>query len=389
MKKNLNNLADIKIDNINLIFDIIRDNDGITRTKIAALSGLSTMSITRLVLLLLEKNYVFEDGEITQSRGRPAKMLHINPNALYTLTIYIDVSMIIIAVVDLNNEVVLQSSVNSCEINSMEEYIDAAYEEYEKMMVNYPHIKQQIECISIVCSGIIDQRKGEVLLSAQLGWRNAKVVDYTKEKFGVTTIIDNDVKSALIGELTHAKDYRDMNLAYMDIGYGIGVSLWVGGQILRGANNSAGEIGHITINYNGLQCECGRRGCLNTVLNIKSFINRAREHNDTITSIEDIAQKYKDGESWAIALVDDACLYFSIAVNNIIYAYDPAIIKIGGKFINQFEGFLDIMSSSPHYSNYGNFKIDSDIELSTMGNSSYIIGGAINSQKLLFDKMFA
>lgn len=389
MKKILNNLADIKIDNINFIFDTIRNNDGITRGKIAKLSGLSTMSITRVVSLLLDNNFVFEDGEIIGSPGRPAKMLHVNPSAFYTLTIYIDVNMIILAVVDLNNLIVLQSNVNSCEINIMEEYIDAAYDEYLEMMREYSHIEQGIECISIVCPGVIDQQKGEVLISAQLKWRNSKIVDYTNQKFGITTIIDNDVKSALIGELTYAKEYRDIDLAYMDIGYGIGVGLWIGGQILRGANNSAGEIGHITTNHNGLQCECGRRGCLNTVLNIKSFLNRAKKHDDTIISIQDIAQKYKQGESWAISLVNDACMYFSIAINNILYAYDPAIIKIGGKFISQFEGFLDIVSSSKYYgNNYGNFNINADIEFSSMGDKSYIIGGAINSQKLLFKKMF-
>lgn len=388
MKKKLNNLADIKIDNINLVFDIIRNNDDITRVKLATLAGLTRMSITRVVLLLLDNNFVFEDGEVIGSRGRPAKMLHINPSAFYTLTIYIDVGMIIIAVVNLNNQIVLQSSVNSCEINTMEDYIDAAYDEYEEMMREYSHIKQRIECISIVCSGVIDQKKGEVLISTQLKWRNAKIIDYTNQKFGIITIIDNDVKSALIGELTYAKEYRDKNLAYMDIGYGIGVGLSIGGQILRGTNNSAGEIGHITINHNGLQCECGRKGCLNTVLNIKSFLNRAKEYDDTIINIKDIAQRYKEGKTWAISLVDDVCMYFSIAVNNIIYAYDPAIIKIGGKFINQFEGFLDIMSSSRHQRNYGDFKINPDIKLSSMGDKSYIIGGAINSQKLLFDKIF-
>nr|WP_312576055.1 ROK family protein [Sedimentibacter sp.] len=387
--KKINNLSDIKIDNINLIIDTIRNNKDITRIELAGLSGLSGMSITRIVSLLLENNFIYEGGEILNKRGRPAKLLHINPSALYTLTIYIDVNTLIIAVVDLNNIIILQSNINSNEINTMKDYIDAAYEGYKEMIKEHRDIQESIKCISIVCSGVVDNKKNEVIISAQLKWRNAKIGDYTRKKFGITTIVDNDVKSALIGEISYNRKYNDINLAYMDIGYGIGVGLWIGGQILRGANNSAGEIGHITIDYNGLQCECGRRGCLNTALNIKSFINRAREKDNSIKSIEDIVQKYKMQEKWAISLVDDVCMYFSIALNNIINAYDPAVIIVGGKFIDQFNGFLDIISSSQHFIQYGKFKIDADIQLSSMGEKSYIIGGAINSQRLIFNNLFS
>ncbi len=389
MKKKINNLSDIKIENINLIIDTIKNNKGITRIELASLSGLSGMSITRIVSLLLDNDFIYEDGEISNKRGRPAKLLHINPRALYTLTIYIDVNTLIIAVVDLNNLIILQSNINSNDINTMEDYIDAAYEGYKEMIRNYRDIKEGIKCISVVCSGVVDNKKNEVIISAQLKWRNAKIGDYTRKKFGITTIVDNDVKSALIGEISHNSKYNDINLAYMDIGYGIGVGLWIGGQILRGTNNNAGEIGHITIDYNGLQCECGRRGCLNTVLNIKSFINRAQENDNNITSIEDIVNKYEIREKWAVSLVDDVCMYFSIAINNIINAYDPAIIIIGGKFIDQFKGFLDIISSSQHFTQYGNFKIDADIQLSSMGEKSYIMGGAINSQRLIFNNLFS
>lgn len=388
MKRKINNLSDIKIDNINLVHDIIRDNDGITRIELARLTGLSTMSITRVVSLLMENKFIYEGGEISNRRGRPAKLLHINSQAIYTLIIYIDVNTLIIAVVDLNNNIVLQSDINTNEISTMEEYIDTAYKGYIEMTKDNTHIMKNIKLISIVCSGVVDTKKNEVIISAQLKWRNEKIVDYAKQKFEIDAIVDNDVKTALMGEMACDRKYKNINLAYMDIGYGIGVGLWIGGQVLRGANNSAGEIGHITIDNNGPECECGRKGCLNTVLNIESFLNNAKEYDDTIDSIKDIVEKYKEDEDWAISLVDDACMYISIALNNIINAYDPAVIKIGGKFIDQFDGFLDIVFKSSHYKNYRNFNINAKIELSSMGEQSYIIGGAINSQKMLFNRLF-
>lgn len=382
MKRKFINLEEIKIENINLVFDIIRKNDGITRTELAKGSGLSSMTITRIILELLQNNVVYEDGEIMANRGRPAKKIYINTNCFYTLSICIDVDVVLFAVLDLKNNILLQEELESNNIYKMEEYVDLVYNKFLELIKENKGMGEKISCISIVCSGVIDKINGEIIISAQLKWRNVKIVDYVEEKFGITTIIDNDVKSALVGEVNLWEEYKNMSIAYMDIGYGIGVGFWNGGQVLRGANNRAGEIGHITINYNGLKCECGKKGCLNTVLNIESFLLKAKEYDAKINTIKDIKNKYKEGVKWAQALIDDVCKYFSIAIDNIVYIYDPDMIIIGGKFISQFPDFLEVLTLSKHYSN-GDYRIDVRLNLSEQGEKSYIIGSAINSQKTL------
>lgn len=388
MKRKINNVVDIKLENINSIFSIIRDNDGITRGKIASMSGLSTMSITRIVSSMIDNGFVYEDGEITGSAGRPAKKLRVNTGTYYTMTMYIDVDTVKLAVVDLKNKIVAQTEVASKSIETMQDYIDMAYAAYEDMLKGHDEISKGMACISIVCPGVIDQASGEVVISAQLKWRNAKIVDYASQKFKITTIVDNDVKSALVGEVTYDRRCRDMNVAYIDIGYGIGVGLWIGGQVLRGANNRAGEIGHMVIDYNGQKCECGNVGCLNTVLNMQSIIDRARANDSSITTIEDIETRLKEGTEWAKALFEDISMYFSIAVNDIICAYDPSVIKIGGKFIAQSEGFFNIVSELKAHGKFNDVKIEPALEVSALEDKAYIIGGAINSQNLLINNIF-
>ncbi|SCY78857.1 ROK family transcriptional regulator [Alkaliphilus peptidifermentans] len=385
MKKLPNNMMDIKIDNINTVFDLIRSYDEIARVKLAELTGLTRMSVTRIVGLLMEHNLVYEKGEILSGRGRPAKKLYVNAEAIYSLTAYLDVDDMRIAVVNLKNQFVFKTTVEAKSFTAMEDYVDAVYREVSKL----PYaLIQKINTIAFVCPGIINPNNGEVVVSSQLKWRHAKLGEYAHFKFGKKTIVRNDVKSALIGEIAEIRDKESLNLAYMDIGFGVGVGVISDGKLLMGANNNAGEIGHITIDYHGRKCECGRIGCLNTVLNIQSILDSAFHRDQTIASIGDIVNQYRNQTPWALELIGDVCTYLSIALNNIIYAYDPCKIVLGGKFFDQFEDLLDIMLASEHFKMHNHYWSNVEIERSKKGDDSYLIGGAIDSQKWIFNQMF-
>jgi len=385
--KNLNYIEESKVENINLIFDLIRNNDEITRVMLADMTNLTRMNITRLVGLLMDRGLVYEDGEINASRGRPAKKLHINPHIAYSISVNIDVGTITVAVVNLKNEIIIIETFDAEEQISMEDYVDKVYEVYKEWKAKYPSVFQKIGCIAFVGPGIINSETGEIVLSAQLGWRKENISNYASKKFGMKVIVDNDVKSALMGELAFTEKRDNPSIAYMAIGYGVGVGLWIDGKILRGANNNAGEIGHISIDYNGEQCNCGRRGCLDTVLSIRSFLKKARSMDKNIKSIKDISERYHKGEDWAIELVDDASRYFSIAINNIVYAYDPDKIIVGGLLFDMFPGILDIMMKSKHFRIYGGYIKNINIIPSLIGNEAYVIGGAIRAQSCMLEKM--
>lgn len=388
MKKNLNNLEEIKIENISTIFDLIRNNEEITRVMISDMTDFTRMSVTRIVNLLMDKGMVYEDGEISASRGRPAKKLHIKEDALYSFTVYIDVDRIIVAVVNLKNEIIIKDIIDANVLFSMEDYIDNIYEIYKEWEIKNQSIFKEIKCISFACPGIVNPMNGEIEIAAQLEWRNAKVSQYASNKFGRMVIVDNDVKSALLGEVSSLNNKDDTIIAHMCIGYGVGVGLWIDGKILRGAHNNAGEIGHISIDNNGQLCKCGRKGCLDTVLNIDSLITRARLYDDKINSVSDIYKEYLNKKKWALEIVDDASRYFSIAINNIVYAYNPNKIIVGGKLFDMFPGILEIMVSSQHFKTYSEYINKIQIESSNMGEDSYLIGGAINSQRCAFESIF-
>lgn len=388
MQKTPHALAEMKIENIKTVFRLIRNNPGITRVEITEKTPVTSMSITRMVTLLMESNLIFESTPRTHKQGRPAKQLYVQKEAASFLVAYVDVDEIRMAVVNLNNEITAQERIEAKALSTMKSYVNAIEVVYQNWIgqgkVNLLTQKK----IVFICPGIVDTQKGEVILSTQLGWKNEKISEYAHTKFGQRVMLDKDVKSALLGEVVSEEKNRDANIVYMDIGYGLGVGLLINGTVLRGTNNSAGEIGHITIDHKGAQCQCGRKGCLDTVLNIESLIRRARQGNREIHSISDILEGYQQNQPWAMALMEDVSRYFSIAMNNIIYAYDPDKIIVGGKLIQRFPDFLEIMMASKDFEMYSGSIENIKIEEGRQREKAYLLGGALEAEKQVLEDIF-
>ncbi len=380
---------DVKIHNINLIFDIIKLNKGISRTEIAKISKMSSMSITRIVTQLINENLVYQGETSKGNVGRRAVYLHINPNAFYTLTINIDINHISLAVVNLANKIILQTLIDINRNISMEEAVDTSYESYKKLIENSNIEFEQIKCITIVCAGIIDNNKGIITFSAQMKWKDINIQNYASDKFKLDVLVENDVKAAIQCEIQVNNKFKNENIVYLTIGSGVGAAVSNKGKIFRGENNSAGEIGHTIVDVDGIMCECGRKGCLNTILNINSMINSAKKYDKSINSIRDIIYNYYRKQPWAEEIVDKICKYFCIAINNIACSYNPTLIIIGGELIYKFPEFLTIAQNSIYAVEYRPFNdiLNIVVESETKGRAN-LIGGAILAQKYVLNKIF-
>lgn len=384
MRKIRNNMLDIKKENINTIFELIKSYDDISRVRLSELSDLTKMSITRIVTLLMENNLVYEKGEVPNGRGRPAKELYINKKAIYTLSIHLDVEDVKMAIIDLKNNFIYEKSLNARNLNTMEEYVDKVYEDCKNIPKD---LFEKIKIVSFICPGIINPNNGEVALSVQLKWKHEKLGEYGTEIFGKKVIVMNDVKAALKGEIANLVKRENLNLAYMDVGYGVGAGVINDGKVIYGANNNAGEIGHITINQEGKLCECGRRGCLNTVLSLGSILENAQLHDGEINKISDILDRHREGAIWTKNFIEDISTYLSIALNNIIYAYDPKEIILGGRFFEEFNSVIDIIFNSRKFIMNKHYWSDVKIRISTEKNSTHLLGGAISAQKLSINEI--
>jgi len=201
-----------------------------------------------------------------------------------------------------------------------------------------------IEGVGFGFPGQIDCKKGVVRLAPNIpGWVNIPIASIIEKEFGIPTRVDNDVRTATLGELNYGAGVGCENLVCITVGTGIGSGLVVNGKLVRGANNAAGEIGHIKLNMQGGPlCGCGDRGCLEAYASGPSIVALAEEYirggkstkyrelaNPDITPYI-VAVAAKEGDPVARQIFRIMGEYIGMGLVSVVNLLNPEKIIIGG-----------------------------------------------------------
>ncbi len=121
----------------------------------------------------------------------------------------------------------------------------------------------RIDSIGICAPGPLDPKTGVVLNPPNLPcWRNFPLAEKIRAKYSVPVRVDNDANAAALAETRWGAARGFRYVFYATIGTGIGTGIVFDGKIYHGSTGSAGEGGHVSIDYRGPLCGCGKRGCI-------------------------------------------------------------------------------------------------------------------------------
>ena len=202
----------------------------------------------------------------------------------------------------------------------------------------------EIKCVGLAIPGLVNRETDRVLISTELP--SVARADFHSELTKVTGVrfeLENDANAAAYGEhkAGAGRDARD--LFYIHIGDAVGGAIIIDGKLWTGASGCAGEVGHTTINTDGIQCECGNVGCLETVASAPNIVRRARERldRDSTSSLSrlaaseditaaDIAHEATNGDDFAVMMIERTGKFIGTAVAGIINLLSLERIVLGG-----------------------------------------------------------
>jgi glucokinase len=160
---------------------------------------------------------------------------------------------------------------------------------------------------------------------------------------GLRVEIENDANAAAYGEFKVGAGQGSRDIFYMMIGNGIGGAIILDGKLWTGSSGFAGEVGHITIDTEGMECVCGNTGCLETVASAPSIVRRARErlHRDATSSLsrlglnknftaDDVAHEANEGDDFALMMIERTGKYIGTGVASVINLLNIERIILGG-----------------------------------------------------------
>jgi len=204
----------------------------------------------------------------------------------------------------------------------------------------------QLCCVTIAAAGAIDSDKGLITFSPNLpGWHNVPLRDIIKDKLRVDTWLINDTNAAALGEHHFGVGRGVNNLIYLTVGTGIGGGIILDGELYTGACGSAGEIGHMTIDVNGIRCNCGNTGCWETLASgtaiAREAIRRIKQgERSSLTDIvkgeieeitaEKVAVAAQGGDTLALEVISEAATYLGVGMVNLVNIFNPEMIIVGG-----------------------------------------------------------
>lgn len=222
-----------------------------------------------------------------------------------------------------------------------------------------------VQGIGICAPGPLDPTTGVILNPPNVPcWHNFPLTASLQKLYPVLVKLDNDANAAALAETRWGAARGYKNVFYATIGTGIGTGIVIDGKIFHGRTGSAGEGGHVSIDYRGPICNCGKRGCIEVFASGTGIANRARER--VITGAESvmlelaagkregitgeiIAKAYSAGDPVATALLSETVEMLALWLSNMIDLLDPDVIVIGGGAAELYRPFFDqLMIRIPH-----------------------------------------
>jgi len=199
--------------------------------------------------------------------------------------------------------------------------------------------------VGVSCGGPLDTETGIVYAPPNLpGWDEVPLKAWLEEEFSVPVFVENDANACALAEWSFGAGRGFRYMVYITMSTGIGGGIIIDGNLYRGPNDTAGEVGHMTIVKDGPSCGCGKRGCLESLCSGPSIARRAREKTlmmpgslmfelsggtlELITA-ETVVEAARQNDVAAREIVDETARYMAIGLGNIVNIINPEIIVIG------------------------------------------------------------
>lgn len=331
------------------VFDLVRKKGPISRTEIARTIGLSMPTVMKITEEFTRKNLLMEIGKGESRGGRQPELLELNSDSKFCIGVGIGRSRTYAVMINLIGEVVCREIMETGNTAYPEVWINRLIETIEQLIQNSGIMENQILGMGIGMPGILDIKNGEVLFSPDFHWENVKLLEPVKKRFSMDITLENANRALAMGEYFFGAGIESKNFLVVNLGHGIGSAIVREGEFYRGSSGSSGEIGHIVLEKDGPQCNCGNKGCLEAIASGNAI---ARDAKIAIlegkkTMIKDLAgddinlveaktvfEAAKRGDKVAGGIVERAIQYIGIGLANYINLLDPDLIILSGGLTN-------------------------------------------------------
>ncbi|HEV2734183.1 MAG TPA: ROK family transcriptional regulator [Longimicrobiaceae bacterium] len=327
--------------NRQIVLNLVREHQPISRADLARRMGVARGSVTPLVRELLADGLIYEGSVGDTSRGRKPTLLYVRTRDRLAVGIDVRFSRTSVLLSDFGGREIATETF-STPLDPAE--LTAELVRRVLRLVETHAEAGECEGVGLVVPGMVDRRTAVVLNAPTLGWRDVDLRAALTAAIGLPVFIDRDAAACALAHmwLSQASGDGVDNFVYLTVSDGVGTSLVVNGEVLRGYRSTAGEFGHVPLSLDGPQCACGARGCLEAYASNRATLARylgrdlsspgayAQLRGEGL-EIPDLVARARSGDAAATSALRETGRYLGVGIANIVNSISPARIVVGGE----------------------------------------------------------
>lgn len=323
------------------MFELLRDGAPRTRAQLADASGMARSTIASRIDVLLRLGLVAPYGDGVSTGGRPPSLLALNPRARVVAGVDLGASHGRLCLADLAGEILAERRTVLDIAEGPGPVLGWAEAQIGELLDECDRPAAELAAIGMGLPGPVEHSTGQAVNPPIMpGWDRYDVPGHVQRAYAVPVLIDNDVNIMALGERhAHLRDVAD--LIFVKVSTGIGAGLISGGELQRGAQGAAGDLGHVRVaRANGIVCRCGNEGCLEAVAAVPALVRSLREYGVDVETGQDVVDLVRNGDVSAARLVRQAGRDLGEVVATLVNVINPSAIVVGGSLADAGESLI-------------------------------------------------
>ncbi|WP_395245761.1 ROK family transcriptional regulator [Agromyces sp. MMS24-K17] len=316
---------------VSQLFQLLRDGVPRTRAELAKSTGLARSTIAARVDELMRMGLITPVADAVSTGGRPPSQFALNPAAKVVVAADIGASHATVAITDLTGSLLAEHSEPLDVTLGPEPVLTWLVQGAALLLERTGRDRSHVAAVGIGVPGPVEHSTGQPVNPPIMpGWDRFDIPGWVQQHLPVPVLVDNDVNIMALGERAVAWPNVE-HLMFVKIATGIGSGLISGGQLQRGAQGIAGDIGHVQVARGAsVPCQCGNRGCLEALASGPAIARALREQGVDAHTGSDVVDLVKRGNIDAIQAVRQAGRDVGEVLTACVSLMNPSVIAIGG-----------------------------------------------------------
>jgi predicted NBD/HSP70 family sugar kinase len=323
------------------MFQLLRDGQPRTRADLAAITGQARSTIAARLDLLVSAGLVGPAGEASSTGGRPPATFAFRPGAKVVLAVEVGVASAHLAVTDLSSTILAEAELPLAVADGPNVVLPLVAETGRKLMATADRSPEELASVGIGLPGPVEYATDRPINPAVMpSWDAVDVPRVLQHLLEAPVLVDKDVNLMALGEhRTNWRSVRDM--LFVNVATSIGSGIIADGELRRGAQGAAGDIGHVAVpNAGDVLCRCGNAGCLEAVASGNAIAAWLRARGLTANDTGDVVALLRSGEVTSSQAVRQAGREIGSVIAACVSMLNPSLIVIGGVIADASEHLI-------------------------------------------------